>query len=279
MNNITIKEEENGKLYLIDFGRTIELKEDTDYDKTFNLLKAQHYMYSFEPKIYNNLKNNFKGKKISLHEIIRNIQDNFKKYIKPYNYNETETETNPILKNILVKVLGTNVFELQEEYFIDYLNNFFYKDKETYLDNHIDEYKDDYYEKYKKYLKDQSLSYNNRDIWEKWDIHKNSFFNKYKREIINEDYEQFWIEYHEQTENDGIQSWLNKIFRPIIKKYDMYCMGIVLAQVVFFNFDFDNLIPDFKEQFTELIKKLLFNEFDEVDDIISKIKELNDLLI
>jgi serine/threonine protein kinase len=273
INNITV--DENGKLYLIDFGRTIELKEDTDYDNTFRLLHHQDFMYSFEPKIYNNLKKKFKNKKISLHEIINNIQYSFKEYIVPYNYNDTAI--NPILKMILEKVFGFEVQKLQKEYFEDYVNNIFYKDKETYLDNNknyfLDEYKDEYYKYYKKYLKDQSLIYDNNNIWE----YKDNFFNEYKSKIINEeieDLEEFWREYHEQTEKDGIQSWLDKIFCPIIKKFDMYCMGIVLAEIVFFKFDFDNLKKDFKDQFINLIKKLLFHKFDKVEDIISEINKL-----
>jgi hypothetical protein len=58
----------------------------------------------------------------------------------------------------------------------------------------------------------------------------------------------------------------------------MYCMGFILAEVVFFNFDFDNLKSSFKDQFINLIKKLLFNKFDEVDDIINEIHKLIELI-
>jgi len=55
-------------------------------------------------------------------------------------------------------------------------------------------------------------------------------------------------------------------------------MGFILAEVVFFNFDFDNLNEDFKDQFINLIKKLLFNKFDEVMDIITEIQKLIELI-
>ena len=53
-------------------------------------------------------------------------------------------------------------------------------------------------------------------------------------------------------------------------------MGIVLAQVVLNCHTGYN--KNFKDQFINLIKKLLFNKFDEVDDIINEINELIKLI-
>jgi hypothetical protein len=74
------------------------------------------------------------------------------------------------------------------------------------------------------------------------------------------------------------QTVFNNIFYPIIKKYDMYCIGIILAEIVLLYHDFDKCNNDFKEKFTKLIIKLLFHEFDKVDYIISEINELIKLI-
>jgi hypothetical protein len=288
MNNITV--DENGKLYLIDFGRTIELKEDADYHKTFNLLKAQHFMYSFEPKIYYNLYYSTKTK-LSFFEIINEIKNNFNEVTKPYNYKSYDytDKTMIILNNIfdkidinterqqqyfnnyLIKCCYKYIFETKkDEYFEKYKNIFF----ESKKDDFFDKYKDDFIEKYK-------------EIYEKYD--DDDFWDEYEEKFWKEYEDKFWKEYFwDESEGDFIQNYEKKkidtktllkyIFYPIIKKFDMYCMGFILAEVVFFNFDFDNLKSSFKDQFINLIKKLLFNNFDEVDDIINEIHKLIELI-
>ena len=289
MNNITV--DENGKLYLIDFGRTIELKEDADYDKTFNLLKAQHFMYSFEPKIYYNLYNSTETK-LSFFQIINKINNNFNEATKPYNYKSYDyTDKTMIILNNIFDKIDINT-ERQQEYFNNYLikcsyKYFFETKKDEYFekykniffeskkDDFFDKYKNDFIEKYKeKYEK-----YDDDDDF--WDEYEDDFWDEYE--------EKFWKEYFwDESEGDFIEKYEKKkietktllkyIFYPIIKKFDMYCMGFILAEVVFFNFDFDNLKSSFKDQFINLIKKLLFNNFDEVDDIINEIQKLIELI-
>ena len=106
-------------------------------------------------------------------------------------------------------------------------------------------------------------------------LQKNYFINylndcKYK--YINNNYG--------NNENDKleIKTLLNYIFHPLIAKYDMYCMGIVLAEIVLFKYKFDELNVIFQIKFKELIQSLLFNKFNKVDEIMLKITELIELL-
>ena len=72
-----------------------------------------------------------------------------------------------------------------------------------------------------------------------------------------------------------INELLYYMFYPIIKKTDMYCMGIILSIVVIlYNNNYNGYDDVFKNRFENLIKSLLFNEFDDVDQIIKIIKEL-----
>jgi serine/threonine protein kinase len=72
-----------------------------------------------------------------------------------------------------------------------------------------------------------------------------------------------------------INELLYNIFYPIIKKTDMYCMGIVLSIVVIlYNNKYDKYNLKFKDRFENLIKSLLFNKFDNVDQIINEINEI-----
>ena len=70
----------------------------------------------------------------------------------------------------------------------------------------------------------------------------------------------------------------NFIFYPIIDRYDIYSMGIVLAEIVLFSHDFDKCNKDFQNKFKELIKDLLFNKFDDVSVIIIEIDNLQKLI-
>ncbi len=58
----------------------------------------------------------------------------------------------------------------------------------------------------------------------------------------------------------------------------MYCIGIVLGEIVLLLHDFDNFKNDFKKKFIKLIKNLLFHEFENVDEFMSRIKELIEIL-
>jgi serine/threonine protein kinase len=69
-----------------------------------------------------------------------------------------------------------------------------------------------------------------------------------------------------------INELLYNIFYPIIEKTDIYCMGIVLSQVVIiYNKNYVKYNDIFKNRFENLIKSLLFNNFDYVDQIINEI--------
>ena len=273
INNITVKQEEDDKLYLIDFGRAIELKEDTDYDNIFRLLHQNNFMYSFEPKIYNNLHNS-KETNLSFKQIIKYIRmNNFKKAINPYDYTNYTDYNMDILNRIFNKIdIKT---ESQQKYFNDYLEKCcckYYHDKkdeffktnkndffEIYRDNFFDKYKNDFLKKYQNPNKDE-------------DEYEDKFWEEYK-DIFWEEYKSRFIDKY-GVENIEKKFLLKYIFYPIIKKFDMYCMGIVLAEVVLFNFKFDDLIKKFKDKFINLIKKLLFHEFDNVDEIITEIEKL-----
>jgi hypothetical protein len=275
LNNITIKKEEDDKLYLIDFGRTIELKEDIDYDNTIAFLRRQNFMYSFEPKIYYNLYNSNKTK-LSFIQIINYIRmKNFKKAIEPYDYDNMD-----ILNRIFNKI-NINT-KSQQEYFNNYLKKCcckYYHDKKDEFfkinknhffvinqDDFLEKYENDFLEKYQDQIKE---NYEEKF----WEEYEEKFWEE-NRDIFWEEYESRFIEKygHEEIEKKLL---LNYIFYPIIKKFDMYCMGIVLAEIVLFKYEIDfNL----EKKFINLIKKLLFHEFDNVDYIINEINKLIKIL-
>ena len=252
MDNITVKED--GKLYLIDFGRFTEI-DNNNYQKIIRgYLRNSHEMYSFEPKIYTSFMNKCKTK-VSIKNLITYVnKTDFDQLISPY-----KIRPNSFLHIILKKVLKIDdteenksfdkIQKCQKEYFLEHLNS----------ENTIQRLNDIINKENIDARKHVFVSLSNGSRREGTRVMRTNDNNEIKNKEVH------------------ISSVLEAVFLPIIKKYDLYCIGIVLAQVVFFNFDFNN--SNFKEQFTELIKKLLFNEFDEVDDIISKIQELNDLLI
>jgi serine/threonine protein kinase len=102
--------------------------------------------------------------------------------------------------------------------------------------------------------------------------------------------EQYFSDYLDEREieflktNDlGIEIDINKllyhIFYPIIRKSDIYCMGLVLAEVVIIlNNNYNNYNDSFVNSFENLIKSLLFNKFDDVDQIKHEINELIKLI-
>jgi len=103
LDNITVKKEEDDKLYLIDFGRINKIDEDSIYSIIKTYLRNEYEMYSFEPKIFFNL-----YKKYWLHskyfdDIINDIKKNFDKLIKPYIFPKDS-----FLYPILIKVFQTD---------------------------------------------------------------------------------------------------------------------------------------------------------------------------
>jgi tRNA A-37 threonylcarbamoyl transferase component Bud32 len=243
INNITIKEEEDDKLYLIDFGRTRKIN-----DYNYHDIIQYYFMYSFEPKIYINLlkANEIKFLTyISFKNLIKYVDENFDNLIFPYN---NKSNDNKILHNILLKVFQADFERDKTKWEKDKQNmytslqsmlGFFSEEKEK--EKYIDIY--------------HYINYRQKEYFIKY-LYKMSYSNNGKE----------------------TQTVFNNIFYPIIKKYDMYCIGIILAEIVLLYHDFDKCNNDFKEKFTKLIIKLLFHEFDKVDYIISEINELIKLI-
>ena len=104
-----------------------------------------------------------------------------------------------------------------------------------------------------------------------WKLYKTDFWETYEDEYL-----EIYIDIYEKEEIET-EFLLNYIFNPIIKKFDMYCMGIVLAEVVLLKYE----ISDYNvlHKFEKLIQSILFNQFDDVNDIITEINKLNSLLI
>jgi len=232
-------------------------------------------MYSFEPKIYYNLYNSNETK-LSFIQIINYIRmKNFKEAIKPYDYDNMD-----ILNRIFNKI-NINT-KSQQQYFNNYLKKCcckYYHDKKDEFfkinkNDFFEKYQDDFFEKYendflKKY-QDQIKENYEEKFWEEYE---EKFWEEY-RDIFWEEYESRFIEKYGQEEIEK-KFLLKYIFYPIIKKFDMYCMGIVLAEIVLFNYEIDfNL----EKKFINLIKKLLFHEFDNVDYIINEINKLIKIL-
>ena len=253
MDNITVKED--GKLYLIDFGRFTEIDNNNYQNIIRRYLRNPHEMYSFEPKIYTSFMKKCKTI-VSIENLITYVNNtDFDQLIYPY-----KIMPNSFLHIILKKVLKIDDTEenesidiiqiYQKKYFLEHLNS----------ENTIQRLND---------------IINKKNIDAKTHMYV-SLVNGTRREgarvMKTNDNKEI------KNKEKNISSVLEAVFLPIIKKYDLYCIGIVLAQVVFFNFDFDNLIPNFKEQFIELIKNLLFNKFDDVSVIISEIDELQKLI-
>ena len=327
MNNITVKKEEDNKLYLIDFGRTKKLKTEKDYYEIIAYYLSQPYiMYSFEPKIYIKLLKYYNFEQItktSFQELIEIInKKKFEKTILPYSFKD-----NDHLRQILVEVfkndnnkhmdINNYILERQKEYFIDYLKNCqfkYFKEKfiNEYKDEFLEDYKDEFFSNHKEIFlsdnkdiflsdnKDKFLSKDKEIFWEKnkdkywnllkeeiWEIFQEDFTSDSKNKIKKAYHDKFWKiyedEFYERCAEEYIQEQieinplLNYIFNPIIKKFDMYCMGIVLAEVVLLKYKISDFLVLGK--FEKLIQSILFNQFDDVSDIITEINKLNDLLI
>ena len=245
LNNITIKEEEDDKLYLIDFGRTQKIN-NFNYDDIIKYyLRIDNGMYSFEPKIYINLIN---AKKIYFlsyiyfKDLIKYVDENFDHLIFPYN------NKNPFIHNILVKVFQYDFEKDKTKWEKDKQNMY------TSIQSMLGLYSEE--KEKKKYIDiDHYINYRQKEYFIKY-LYKMSYSNNGKE----------------------IKYVFHNIFNPIIRKYDLYCIGIILAEIVILYHDFDNFNYNFKEKFTKLIIKLLFHEFDKVEFIITEINELIKLI-
>jgi hypothetical protein len=72
-----------------------------------------------------------------------------------------------------------------------------------------------------------------------------------------------------------INKLLYIIFFPIIKKFDMYCMGIVLSNIfIIYNQNYNDYSTNFQIKFENLIKLLLLNKLENVDEFIKKLNEI-----
>ena len=319
-NNITVKKEEDNKLYLIDFGRTIEMVTDLDYHNIIkSYLSQQYIMYPFEPKIYINLFNHYKRNKltkISFQDIIKLIKKKFEISIFPYSFKDKNIYSEQ-LREILVEVFKNDnlrsididdfILERQKEYFINYLENC---EQKYFKEKFFNEYKNEFFEENKEIflniLKEKILNLSKEDFliehkenffskdsdiyWENnkdkyWDSLKDDIWIKYTESDIQEEYEEeFWDIYEEEfityiksNEQIEMEFLLKYIFNPIIKKFDIYCMGIVLAEIVLLKYK----ISDYNvlHKFEKLIQSILFNQFNDVSKIITEINKLNKLLI
>ena len=246
LDNITVKKEEDDKLYLIDFGRIKKIDENSIYSIIKTYLSGEHEMYSFEPKIYFNLYQIYALNSKYFNDIINDVNKNFDKLIEPYIFPKDN-----FLHLILIKVFQTD-FEKEKAKNEEEEKQLFYSIKTKLGFNCKDKNKCidiDHYIKYRQ--KEYFINYlKNR-----------------KDELLKDNYRKFAYGCPGNT-------ILNHLFYPIIKKYDMYCMGVVLAEIVLFYHDFDKCNEIFKEKFIELIKKLLFNNINDVDDFITEINKL-----
>jgi hypothetical protein len=253
MDNITIKEEEDGKLYLIDFGRFTKI-DNTNYRNIIRLLRTNHDMYSFEPKIYSSLMSKSISKQSFL-DFKRDVKKkNFDELIQPY-----KIIPSSFLYTIFTKVFETDVLSsISDDDFLNKIKEY----QKKYFTEHLE---------------------NNNTIQRLDEIIKRVKENKTKNQrmvSLNPSNNSYVIKHQDdkkvEEEEIELSSSLEAVFYPIIKKYDLYCMGIVLAQVVLNCHTGYN--KNFKDQFINLIKKLLENKFDEVDDIINEINELIKLI-
>jgi hypothetical protein len=101
-------------------------------------------------------------------------------------------------------------------------------------------------------------------------------FNEYIYDYLKSEFIKY-IESFEviSTDEFDVQNLLYEIFFPIIKKFDMYCMGIVLCNIVIiYNKNYQNYNDEFKNRFENLIKLLLLNKLNNVDEFISELNKI-----
>jgi hypothetical protein len=209
-NNITKLNGNTAKMNFIDFGRLIKLKERDNFKyiiKTY--LYQSHYMYSFEPKLINNLYNDIPNKKILLENFIQIVEQSFDEAFN----NFISSNIHPVYNHIF-----HNLSEIK---------NNLKKTLDDYLSNALAMYVID--------------------------------FNDFNKE-------------------QNTDRLINYIFYPIIKKYDMYCMGIVLYEIMIYNNQYySNYKQNFKISLEKLIKSLLLNKINNVNDFTDQIEELKNL--
>jgi hypothetical protein len=242
LDNIT---EDTKQLYLIDFGRT---KIINFYDDVYYIIKRylnqNFYMYSFEPKIYVNLLKNFNNNSINFKYLFNNKSINFQYLIRYVD----------IYFNELIKPYDfTKLTQLY--HILQLVFNLDFKSEKTKLNiNNIIYY---IYYRQKKYFIEYLI--------------------KREQDYLN-------LIDTEKIKITDTKSLLNYIFYPIIKKYDLYSIGIILSQVVLYHYKFrkENYYnyqnDNFEIKFRKIIKKLLFHEFETVDDIMNEINELIKIL-
>ena len=181
------------------------------------------------------------------------------KYFKEKFFNEYKNEFFEENKEIFLNILKEKILNLsKEDFLIEHKENFFSKDSDIYWENNKDKYWDS--------LKDDIwIKYTESDIQEEYE---EEFWDIYEEEFIT------YIKSNEQIEMEFL---LKYIFNPIIKKFDIYCMGIVLAEIVLLKYK----ISDYNvlHKFEKLIQSILFNQFNDVSKIITEINKLNKLLI
>jgi len=105
-------------------------------------------------------------------------------------------------------------------------------------------------------------------------------FNEYFNEYIYNYLKIHFITYIRSFEKDypdplNVNELLYIIFFPIIKKFDMYCMGIVLSNIfIIYNQNYEDYSTNFQIKFENLIKLLLLNKLENVDEFIKKLNEI-----
>jgi serine/threonine protein kinase len=250
LDNITVKKEEDDKLYLIDFGRVKKIDEDSIYSIIKTYLRNEHEMYSFEPKIFFNLYTKYWLHSKYFNEIINDIKKNFDKLIEPYIFPKES-----FLYPILIKVFQTD-FKKEQDKNEEEKKKLFNQIKTMLGFNCENEYKCLNIDNY--------IQYHQKDNFIR-------YLNNRKEVLLKDSYKKFAF-------GSPGQTMLTHLFLPIIKKYDMYCMGIVLADIVLLFHDFDKCNEIFKEKFIKLIKNLLFYNIAHVDEFITEINELINLI-
>jgi hypothetical protein len=207
-------------------------------------------MYSFEPKIFYKLYRKYLLESTYFDEIIKDIKKNFDKLIEPYIFPKDS-----FLYPILIKVFQTD-FDKEKAKNEEEKKQLLYSIKTKLGFNCENEYKCLNIDNY--------IQYHQKDNFIR--------YLKNRKEVLLKDY------YRHFAYGSTGKKMLTHLFLPIIKNYDMYCMGIVLADIVLLYHDFDKCNKIFKEKFIELIKKLLFYNIAHVDEFITEINELINLI-
>ena len=131
---------------------------------------------------------------------------------------------------------------------------------------------------FKHLFKKEFLSLSKKNIYniKEFTLNIDKYFNEYLYNYLKIEFityiESFEKEYTDKLE---VNELLYKIFFPIIKKFDMYCMGIVLSNIVIlYNKNYKNYDDEFKNRFENLIKLLLLNKLNNVDEFIEILNKI-----